>query len=48
MALEAEELEYPDFLENTTEEDYHDFLETFCTDEFIEYYSSKENPNSDN
>ena len=24
MALEAEELEYPDFLENTTEEDYHE------------------------
>ena len=37
-----------DFYDLKTEEDYHDFLETFCTDEFIEYYSSKENPNSDN
>ena len=37
-----------DFYDLKEEEDYQEFLETFCTDEFIEYYNSKENPNSDN
>lgn len=37
-----------DFYDLKTEEDYQDFLEIFCTDEFIEYYNSKENSNSDN
>lgn len=33
MALEAEDLEYPDFLENTTEEDYHEKMMANYPDE---------------
>lgn len=35
-----------DFYNLQTEEDYEDFLETFCTNEFINYYNSTENPES--
>ena len=31
-----------------TEADYQDFLDTFCTNEFINHYNSVENPESDN
>ena len=35
-----------DFYNLQTEEDYEDFLKTFCTNEFINYYNSTENPES--
>ena len=37
-----------DFYSLETEEDYQDFLDTFCTNEFINHYNSVENPESDN
>ena len=37
-----------DFYSLETEEDYQDFLDTFCTNEFINHYTSVENPESDN
>lgn len=37
-----------DYYSLETEEDYQDFLDTFCTNEFINYYNSIENPESDN
>lgn len=37
-----------DFYTLETEEDYQDFLDTFCTNEFINHYNSVENPESDN
>lgn len=36
-----------DFYSLETEEDYQDFLDTFCTNEFINHYNSVENPESD-
>ena len=37
-----------DFYGLETEADYQDFLDTFCTNEFINHYNSVENPESDN
>ena len=37
-----------EFYDLETDEDYRDYLETFCTSEFIDYYSSKGNPESTN
>lgn len=37
-----------DFYNLQTEEDYQDFLDVFCTNEFINRYNSVENPESDN
>lgn len=37
-----------DFYSLETEEDYQDFIDTFCTNEFINHYNSVENPKSDN
>lgn len=37
-----------DFYSLETEEDYQDFLDIFCTNEFINHYNSVENPESDN
>lgn len=37
-----------DFYRLETEEDYQDFLDTFCTNEFINLYNSVGNPESDN
>lgn len=37
-----------DFYSLETEENYQDFLDTFCTNEFINHYNSVENLESDN
>lgn len=36
-----------DFYSLETKEDYQEFLDTFCTNEFINHYNSVENPESD-
>lgn len=37
-----------DFYNLETKEDYQEFLEVFCTNEFMNYYNSTENLESDN